>query len=224
MFRKVRPTVCSLRLSKKKWFLKIQNKFIQSRFFCFILANIVNSQIPIANEVIPLLNTLTNLTNESSHLSILEGYEVVYLQSKEGGFFSESKIQQGTRRSAFKCAAGLVILAFNNDPMPQKRHAAYLLSASKNFHDEKFQQIRKNIQHKGYAITTRGNDEKEVEIAAPVKNEQQKVIAALSVTAPMSRIAAIPVQKRIIRLLETEANKLHQIIRLRKRSAKYAKQ
>ncbi|MCU9594499.1 IclR family transcriptional regulator [Caldibacillus thermolactis] len=176
------------------------------------LANIVNSQIPIVTEVIPLLNAVTAKTKESSHLSIIEGSQVVYLQSKEGLYPSETNIKQGTRYLATTNASGLVILAFNQDISNQLYKERRKMVAK----TEHLQNKLKRIKKVGYAMSVFGDNDSEMEIALPVYNEKNIVFASLSITGASYRISSSKNRKNYLYQLQNAAKELQRIITIRK--------
>lgn len=159
------------------------------------LVNIVNSQIHISTEVIPLLNSLVERTNENAHLAILEKDYAVYIQTMKGSYPTNDHIQLGTRKLAYETAAGKVILAFQ--------------SAS-NHHDS-YKEIH-TIQANRFAIYEKQNV---MEIAVPVYKNDTDVIASLSITADTNRVTR-RMQKHYIFLLQHAANELRKIVQLRK--------
>src|SRR5699024_569978 len=79
------------------------------------MMNIVKSQIPISNEVQPLLSELVINTKENAHLCILDGLHVVYLATFEGIYAPNDYIHVGKRIPAHCTSEGKVILAFNDE-------------------------------------------------------------------------------------------------------------
>lgn len=160
------------------------------------LVNIVNSQIHISTEVIPLLNMLVEKTRESAHLAILEKDDAVYIQTMEGIYPCNDQIQLGTRKPSLQTAAGQVILAFQSEQ-------GNLLSIERQTF----------IRNKGFAIH---KDGKIVEIAVPVYKNSTDVIAALSMTADKKRTSALRIQKQYIYLLQQAADELRKMIQIRR--------
>lgn len=160
------------------------------------LVNIVNSQIHISTEVIPLLNMLVEKTSESAHLAILEKQHTVYIQTMEGTYYCNDQIQLGTRKPVYETAAGQVILAFQPDQSNDqcKEHLSI-------------------IQANGFAIHTEKNV---VEIAVPVYKNDSDVVASLSLTVDKKRITLSRIEKEYIYLLQQAADKLREMIQLRK--------
>ena len=150
------------------------------------LVNIVNSQIHISTEVIPLLNMLVEKTRESAHLAILEKDDAVYIQTMEGIYPCNDQIQLGTRKPSLQTAAGQVILAFQSEQ-------GNLLSIERQTF----------IRNKGFAIHKDGKNSTDV-------------IAALSMTADKKRTSALRIQKQYIYLLQQAADELRKMIQIRR--------
>ncbi|GAB3062572.1 IclR family transcriptional regulator [Virgibacillus ainsalahensis] len=181
------------------------------------LVNIVNTQIHISNEVIPILNLLVEKTNENTHLTILEGLEVVYIQTIGGEYASKDKILLGSRRPAFCTSAGQSILAYHLDAESEAaRNLNYYTSktiTSQKLFLEKCCKIRKE----GFSLSEEEYEEGVTGISVPVFDESGKVIASLGVTGNTKRIASLNLQQKYIHLLNNSSKELTKIIKLRKR-------
>lgn len=79
------------------------------------MMDIVKSQIHISNEVSPILSDLVVNTRENAHLGILDGLNVIYLETIEGTYAPEDYIHIGKRKPAHCTSGGKAILAFNEE-------------------------------------------------------------------------------------------------------------
>src|SRR5690625_2692223 len=79
------------------------------------MMDVVKSQIHISHEVRFILRDLVIHTNENAHLGILEGLDVVYLETVEGKFAPDDYIHIGKRKPAHCTSGGKAILAFNEE-------------------------------------------------------------------------------------------------------------
>lgn len=169
------------------------------------LVNIVNSQIHISNEVIPLLNILVEKTKHSAHLAILENENVVYIQTMKGVYPCLDSIQLGTKRPAHLTAAGQVILANNREELNLAE-----ITNSDLFH-EKLNMIRE----KGNAISKGEFKQGVTELAVPVYKNRTDVIASISITSNNDRIISSRIFKQYTKLLHHAANELQKMIQMR---------
>lgn len=168
------------------------------------LVNIVNSQIHISSESIPILNTIAEQTRESAHLSIREDPNtVVYIQTVKGNYpeNSKTKIQLGSRREITATACGKVFMAFDADIRKEHEAAHQLL-------DDLLA-----VKKEGYSMVELNST---TEVAVPVFYNGQ-ITASLSITARSSRIRSERLRKQAIRYLKLGAEKLEKIIANRKK-------
>jgi len=168
------------------------------------LAYIVNTQIHIASESIPILNSIAENTKESAHLSIIEDENtIVYIQTVKGEYEEglTGTIQLGMRKQVTDSASGNVFLAY--DDILQEEHEVDVSRAN----------VLASIQKDSYLIKENGNT---TEIAIPVFYQEQ-ITAVISITTNTRRIRAERLRKQAIRYLEQGARKLETIIVNRKR-------
>jgi DNA-binding IclR family transcriptional regulator len=169
------------------------------------LANLVNSQIHIASESVPILNTIAENTRESTHLSIMEDSNtIVYIQTVKGEYEEgiNGVVQLGMRKPMTESASGKVFLAYDEEL--QKEYGSSLYSLSN---------LLISIKKEGFFIQEMG---KATEIAMPVLYKGQ-ITAVLSITTNTKRIRAQRLRNQAIRYLEQGARKLETIIVNRKR-------
>jgi len=139
----------------------------------------------------PYLRKLSAITNETANLAILEGKEVIYLDTIESSETLRTEIVQGTRIAAHCTALGKVLLTFlpdsdfeqlygNNEPIIS------LTPQSISSLGELKKEL-KNVKERGYAL-----DMEEYKIGincvgVPIFNKNGETVAAISITGPASR-------------------------------------
>lgn len=182
------------------------------------LVNLVNSQIHISTEVIPLLNKIVENTKESAHLAILENLNVIFIQTIGGVYPCKDEIYLGSKRPAYSTAAGQILLAFQPESLkPSMLHLqSFTPYTITNLHELESRLL--TIRSKGYAICKGEYCEHVTEIAVPVYRDNGDVIAAISIIANNERILSSRIQDPYIRLLQNAAKTLKRIIEIRKRS------
>ncbi|WP_339164515.1 IclR family transcriptional regulator [Siminovitchia sp. FSL W7-1587] len=182
------------------------------------LVQIVNSQIPIANEAVPILNMLVETIGENAHLAILEGLDVVYLQTIDGVYSSVDYIHLGNRKPAFCTSAGQAILAFH--PKTAARASRQLRTYAVNTitSPDAFFQKLKDVQKNGFVISEQEYRDGITGIGVPVYNDKKQVMASLSITALTQRVSSDRIKNRYVTLLQKASGKLTEMIIWRKRS------
>lgn len=184
------------------------------------MMEVVQSQIPITLEAKPILSKLVINTNENAHLCILEGLEVVYLETIEGFYASNDLIHIGKRKPAHCTSGGKAILAFDQSlkeiaPNQLKRYTPYTITEK-----EEFKRQLETIRKESFVISKQEYREHIIAIAVPVFNDKQKVIASISITIDKKRYSD-KLANRYINDLKHATAELTKIITLRKRSELY---
>lgn len=186
------------------------------------LTNIVNSQLPIINEATPILNALTEMTGESSNLGIREGSQLIYLQKVESEYPIEVKTHIGRRNPLHCTATGQTILAFESDEVIREILSSPLEKFTKSTitDNKKLLKRLKGIREIGYVIDFQGFEKHIVSIGAPIFNEKNEIVAAVSITGPIKRLKQTRVQKRCINGVLAAAEKITGLIQSRKSTNK----
>lgn len=181
------------------------------------LVEIVNSQIHISNEAIPILNALVEKIGENAHLSILDGHEVVILQTISGNYFSKDKIHLGKRLPSFCTSSGKAILAFYPDLAKEVTKVMEPYTSNTNIDRNKFLSELKQVKKQRYVISVREYKDDITSVGVPVFNEVDDVIASITITIDYERATLNRIQNNYIPLLKQAGKELTEIINLRKR-------
>ncbi len=148
-------------------------------------------QMDLVREATPYLKELINQYNETVHLGVLEEGEVLYLAKEESSQTIRMCSYVGKRAPLHCTALGKVLLAYlpegERKKILGKRELPRL--TDKTITDKKKLEKELNeVKKQGFALD-RGENEKDVRcIAAPIRNYQGKIIAAVSISGPAFRI------------------------------------
>jgi len=159
---------------------------------CFVLGNIVAADLDLEDVAHPHLVALRDTTRETTHLAILDDWQVVYLErlpSPHPVGFMRSRV--GAILPAFCTALGKTLLSHRPEPDVAKWAASqkfrsmtpHTITSAKRLLKE-----LRDVRARGYAV-----DEEEHElgvrcVAAPVRNHHGEVVAAISVAGPSDRL------------------------------------
>lgn len=160
----------------------------------------------------PYLRKLSKISNETANLAIIEGIDVVYLDTIESSEILRTGILQGTRLPAHCTALGKVLLSYlsNNDLMQlyKNNELSSLTSQSITSFTILTKELRK-IKENGYAF-----DKEEFMVgincvAVPIFNKSKEAIAAISTTGPSSRFTLEMMKnaKNILKNMSKEISK-----------------
>ena len=153
----------------------------------------------------PYLKQLSQSTNETANLAILEGKEVIYLATIESPEILRTEIMAGTRTPAHCAALGKVLLAFITDwefeSLYKSDEALSSLTSKSISSLEELKKHLKKAKEQGYAV-----DREEYKIGincigVPIFGRNGEVIAAISITGPASRFTIDEMEKAKSKLI-----------------------
>lgn len=157
----------------------------------FTLGALVRRRMDLSNEAKPVLSELRRVTSENVHLAILQGENITYIYDLESSHPVRLGSQLGTLKPAFCSAEGLAILAFQPDAVVDEVLAGTRYPRTNNtVTDERL--IRQQlgvIRQQGHATE---NEESEIGtrgVAAPVRDAEGQVVAAVGVAGPSQRLS-----------------------------------
>lgn len=148
-------------------------------------------QMDLVREATPYLKELVNQCNETVHLGVIEEGEVLYLAKEESSQTIRMISYVGKRAPLHCTALGKVLLAYLSAEERIKILGEKVLPRlTENTITDK-RELEKElvkVKKQGFALD-REENEKDVRcVAAPIRNYQGEVIAALSISSPIFRI------------------------------------
>ena len=177
------------------------------------LGNRLLSQIDFRAEARPFLVDLAECTKETVHLVILDQSEVLYIDKVEANGHSSGLrmvSMLGSRIPAHCCAVGKVLLAALPEDKLEKLVALKgLTKRTENTIVDlvKLKEHLKMVRRNGYALDKEENEIGIRCVAAPIYDQRREVIAAISISAPVSRVNARMLKKNLKdRVIETALN------------------
>jgi DNA-binding IclR family transcriptional regulator len=157
------------------------------------LGNRAVEQVDMRTRVYPHLRRLSAQVGETVHLGVLQKTSVVYLDKVEPNRRVCTSSKTGSSNPVYCTSLGKAMLAFQPqetiDQIVASIHFVRYTPKTLYTIDSLLKDLGR-IRHRGYAI-----DDEEIElgvrcIGAPIFNENQRAIAAVSLSGPTSRIAA----------------------------------
>ena len=149
------------------------------------------NQMDLVREAAPYLRELAKQCNETVHLGILEEGEVLYL-AKEESTQTIRMISYVGKRAPLHCTAlGKVLLAHMSEEERKKILEDKELPrlTEKTITDKgELEKELNEIKKQDFALDREENEKNIRCIAAPIRNYQEKVIAAISISSPIFRI------------------------------------
>jgi IclR family transcriptional regulator, KDG regulon repressor len=156
----------------------------------FRLGALVRRRMDVSNEARPFLFDLRKKTNETVHLAILDGTEIMYVYYLESTQAIRMRSDLGGRKPAYCTAEGQAILAFGPSDVVERAVKRGLRARTPQTITDvnKLLKALQLVRQRGYAM-----DDEESEIgmrciAAPIRNDSGEVVAAVGVAGPVSRL------------------------------------
>ncbi|HEY2136833.1 MAG TPA: IclR family transcriptional regulator [Xanthobacteraceae bacterium] len=171
----------------------------------FRLGTLVRRRMNVSEEARPHLFSLRQTTNETVHLAILDGTEIMYVYFLESTQAVRMRSDLGLRKPAYCTAEGQAILAFRPPEVVQAviRQGLYPRTPQSITDPDKLQRALDAVRQRGCAIE---DEESEIGvrcIAAPIRNDAGDVVAAVGVAGPVSRLSKKALTAFIPHVIET---------------------
>lgn len=172
----------------------------------FELGQLAGQQLRMRDVAMPVMVALRDRFNETVNLGILDGFDVVYVEMVESHHSLRMQATLGSRDPAYSTALGKAILAFKDDPnrhlpaqlMPRTAFTLYTRSGVMN--------SLAQVRELGYALDDQENEDGARCVGAPIFEYPGKVVAAISVSAPASRLGRDQVGEVAAALCEAAAS------------------
>jgi len=148
-------------------------------------------QMDLVKEATPYLKELVRKCNETVHLGVLEEGEVLYVAKEESSQTIRMISYVGKRAPLHCTALGKLLLAYLPEEERRKileQKALPPLTENTITDKRELEKELAKVREQGFALD-REENEKDVRcVAAPIRNYQGEVIAALSISSPIFRI------------------------------------
>lgn len=159
-------------------------------FGLFALGSLVRSRFDVANASKETLNALRETTQENVRLAVLEGSQALYLHDFESPQTLRLRCGTGQQKPAFCVAEGMCLLA----GLPERELTPVLAEkrialTDNSVTDQAALQTRlRRVTRDGYAIEDEECEEGTFCVAAPVYQNDGRVLAAVGVAGPSLRM------------------------------------
>lgn len=156
----------------------------------FELGALVRRRMDVANEARPHLRELLEKTGETVQLGIVDHYSVLYVYEMESRRAIRMAAAVGARGPLHCTAIGKVLLAFQSADFIRETVARGLTEFTDKTvtRREAVLEMLEGVRDRDYAIDDEESEPGLRAIAAPVRNHNGLVIAALGVAAPVQRM------------------------------------
>jgi len=148
-------------------------------------------QMDLVREATPYLKELVKQCNETVHLGVLEEGEVLYLAKEESSQTIRMISYVGKRAPLHCTALGKVLLAYLPEEEIKKildKRELPRFTENTITNKRELEKELSKVREQGFALDREENEKDVSCIAAPIRNYQGEVIAALSISSPIFRI------------------------------------
>ncbi|MEA2936588.1 MAG: IclR family transcriptional regulator, regulon repressor [Alphaproteobacteria bacterium] len=157
----------------------------------FRLGALVRRRMTVSNEARPYLYELREKTNESVHLAVPDGTEIMYVYNLESTHAIRMRSDIGVRKPAYCTAEGQAMLAFQPQAATDAVIAAGLPARTPKTitAPERFIKTLALVRQRGCAIEDEESELGMVCVAAPIRDDSGQVIAAVGIAGPVTRLS-----------------------------------
>jgi IclR family acetate operon transcriptional repressor len=154
----------------------------------FELGQLAGQQLRIRDVALPVMVALRDRFNETVNLGILDGFDVVYVEMVESHHSLRMQATLGSRDPAFSTALGKAILAFMDEPARYLPPRLMQRTVFTLYTRASVLQALAVVRQQGYALDDQENEDGARCVGAPIFEYPGRVTAAISVSAPASRL------------------------------------
>ena len=187
------------------------------------LGSLMLGQVDLRREAEPFLRGLAERTRETVHMVVMDQEEVVYIEKVEteqnpSGLKMASRI--GLRNPPHSCAVGKVLLADLSEETLHhflKRKTLFKRTENTITDPVRFREHLDLVKKQGYAIDDEENEKGIRCVAAPIRNETGRTVAAVSISGPAFKITKRAIQDSLKKEVMETANQISQRLGYRER-------
>lgn len=140
-------------------------------------------------EAQPFLSELNKLSGETTHLSILDRYEVIYIDKLEAVHAVRTFTHIGGRAPAYCVATGRALLAYQSeDVIAQALAETPAFNNATETDPDRLRDILNEVSRSAIAINRGGWQGGAYGLAAPIFSAANRPVAAIGISAPRERM------------------------------------
>jgi DNA-binding IclR family transcriptional regulator len=173
----------------------------------FRLGTLVRRRMNVSEEARPHLFSLRQTTNETVHLAILDGTDIMYVYFLESTQAIRMRSDVGVRKPAYCTAEGQAILAFQPAEVVERvvRDGLSPRTPQTITDPLALKKVLDAVRLRGCAIEDEESELGMRCIAAPLRNDAGEVVAAIGLAGPVSRLSKKALATFIPYVIETAA-------------------
>ncbi|MGQ9630529.1 MAG: IclR family transcriptional regulator [bacterium] len=157
----------------------------------FELGNMARSNLELRKVAVPFLKELNSRLDETVHLTVLDEGEVLYIECFESTKRLRTYSVIGVRAPLHCTAVGKAILAFLPEDEADeiiRRRGLERFTENTITDPQRLKEELARIRSLGYSVDNMEHEEGVKCVGAPIRNNEGKVFASISVSGPSQRI------------------------------------
>lgn len=157
----------------------------------FGLGALVRQRMNVSTEARPHIFALREATNETVHLAVPEGAQIIYVYDLESTQAIRQRANLGERKPAFCSAEGRAMLAFAASQTLDIVIAAGLVARTPrtDINPRNLARALEQVRAQGYAMEDEQSEMGMRSLAAPIRDSEGRVVAAVGIAGPMQRLS-----------------------------------
>ena len=157
----------------------------------FGLGALVRQRMNVSNEARPHIFALREATNETVRLAILDGADIMFVYDLESTQAIRQRANLGERKPAFCSAEGRAMLAFADPEQVEAAIAAGLVARTPrtDVNPRYLARALEQVRAQGYAMEDEQSEMGMRSLAAPIRDAEGLVVAAVGIAGPMQRLS-----------------------------------
>lgn len=171
----------------------------------FGLGALVRQRMNVSNEARPHIFALREATNETVRLAVLDGTEILFVYDLESTQAIRMRANLGDRKPAFCSSEGRAMLAFQDERLIEGILAGTLHKRTAKTETDPVQ-LRKalaRVRKTGYALEDEQCEAGMRSLAAPIRDSEGRVVAAVGIAGPRQRLSEDVLEQFAPQVVET---------------------
>lgn len=171
----------------------------------FGLGALVRQRMNVSNEARPHIFALREATNETVRLAVLDGAEIMFVYDLESTQAIRMRANLGDRKPAFCSSEGRAMLAFQDEGAIDVILTGDLQKRTAKTETDPAQ-LRKalaRVRKTGYALEDEQCEAGMRSLAAPIRDAEGRVVAAVGIAGPRQRLSEDVLEQFAPQVVET---------------------
>jgi DNA-binding IclR family transcriptional regulator len=171
----------------------------------FGLGALVRQRMNVSNEARPHIFALREATNETVRLAVLDGSEILFVYDLESTQAIRMRANLGDRKPAFCSSEGRAMLAFQDEAVIEAILGGNLVrrTAKTETDPAVLRKALARVRKSGYAQEDEQCEAGMRSLAAPIRDAEGRVVAAVGVAGPRQRLTEDVLEKFAPQVIET---------------------